>query len=72
MFARNVDRETQICLCGFHVAGRRQRRHGDALLLPVRGEAGPVLLLQQAGTGPASTPHTGKLRLLFSHSLVHY
>lgn len=34
------------CVC---LAGGRERRHGDALLLPVRGATGSFCLFQQEG-----------------------
>lgn len=37
------------CACLHCVAGWREWRHGDALLLPVRGETGSVCLFQQEG-----------------------
>lgn len=36
-------------LCFLPAAGWRQRRHRDALLLPVRGKTGSVCFLQQEG-----------------------
>lgn len=39
------------CACRHCVAGWREWRHGDALLLPVWGETGSVCLFQQEGEG---------------------
>lgn len=56
------------CACRHCVAGWREWRHGDALLLPVWGETGSVCLFQQEGEGKLKAK-TKEIHILYTAAI---